>query len=59
MRDYDAITLPQGYRLDLGGDPCVVTLCRADGTVVAHFTHATDPEEMGRAADEDRQGKEG
>ena len=56
MRDYDTIRLPPGYRLDLVGDPCVVTLCRSDGTVVAHFTHATDLEEIRRVAEEDREG---
>ena len=53
MRDYDTLDLPAGYRLDLVGDPCVLTLCRSDGTVVARFTHATDPEEIRRAAEAD------
>ena len=56
MRDYDTIRLPPGYRLDLVGDPCVVTLCRSDGTVVAHFTHATDLAEIRHVAEEDREG---
>ena len=59
VRDYDALALPAGYRLDRVGDPCVLTLCCSDGTVVARFTHATDPEEIRRAAEEDREGREG
>ncbi len=59
MRDYyDTSRLPSGYRLDLVGDPYVVTLCRSDGTVVSRFTHATDREHI-RRADEHREGKEG
>jgi hypothetical protein len=57
MRDYyDTLRLPSGYYLDLVGDPCIVTLCRSDGTVVARFTHATDREQIWQAADEDRDG---
>ena len=59
VRDYDTLRLPAGYRLDLVGDPCVVTLCRSNGTVVGYFTHATDPEELRRAAKEDREGEGG
>ena len=40
--------------MDLVSDPCVVTLWRTDGTVVARFTPVTDPEEIRRAAEEDR-----
>jgi hypothetical protein len=43
-----------GYRLDLVSDPSVVVLRREDGTVVARFTHNVDPQEIMRAADEDR-----
>jgi hypothetical protein len=57
MRDYDTLRLPPGYRVDLVGDPGVLTLCRADGTVVARFTPVTDPEEIRRAAEEDREGQ--
>jgi hypothetical protein len=46
-------SLPSGYYLDMIGDPCVITLCRADGTVVARFTYASDPQEIRRAAEED------
>ena len=48
--------MPPGYRLDLAGDPCVITLRREDGTAVARFTHYADPEEIRQAAEEDRQG---
>ncbi len=54
MRDFDTLRLPQGYRLDLVGDPCVLTLCRADGTVVGRFTEASDLEQIRRAAEDDR-----
>jgi len=46
--------LPPGYRLDLLGDPCVIVLRCADGAVVARFTNNVDPEEIRRAAEEDR-----
>jgi hypothetical protein len=46
--------LPPGYRLDLVSDPSVVVLRREDGTVVARFTHHAVPQEIKRAADEDR-----
>ena len=57
MRDYGDL-LPSGYYLDLTGDPCVITLCRGDGTVVAHFTYASDPQEIRRAAEEDLEEKD-
>jgi hypothetical protein len=50
MRDYSDL-LPSGYYLDLIAEPSVITLCRADGTVVAHFTRATDPQEVKRVAE--------
>lgn len=52
MRDYGD-SLPSGYYLDLTADPCVITLFRAAGTVVARFTYAADPQEIRRAAQED------
>ena len=52
MRDYSDL-LPSGYYLDLTADPCVITLCRADGTVVARFTRAADPQEVKGLAEED------
>ena len=52
-KDETTTRLPSGYRLDLLGDPCVIVLCREDGTVVARFTHNVDPEEIRRAAEED------
>jgi hypothetical protein len=45
--------LPAGYALDLVGDPCVIVLRRADGSVAARFTKYVDPEEIRRAAEED------
>ena len=45
--------LPAGYTLDLLGDPCVIVLRRADGTVAARFTKHVDPEEIRRTAEED------
>ena len=48
--------MPQGYALDLLGDPCVIALRRADETVVARFTKYVDPEEIRRAAEEDHRG---
>ena len=58
MRDYGSLLLPPGYKLDLIGDPCVICLCRADGTVVAYFTPASDLQEIRRAAEEDRAARE-
>ena len=58
MRDYGEVLLPPGYKLDLVGDPCVISLCRADGTVVARFTHASEPHEIRRAAEKDRAERE-
>jgi hypothetical protein len=58
MRDYSNLVLPPGYKLDLVGDPCVISLCRANGTVVARFTYASDPQEIKRAAEEDRAKRE-
>jgi hypothetical protein len=43
-----------GYRLDLVSDPHMIIVRRSDGTVVARFTHFSDPEEIRRAAEEDR-----
>ena len=54
MRADDISRLPQGYRLDLIGDPCVIAVVREDGTVVARFTQNADPEEIRRAAEEER-----
>jgi hypothetical protein len=53
MRDDMTSRLPAGYSLDLVGDPCVIVLRRADGTVVARFTHVADPKEIALAAQED------
>jgi hypothetical protein len=59
MRDDETSRLPPGYSLDLVGDPCVIMLRRSDRTVVARFTHAADPEEIRRAAEEDTRARGG
>jgi len=60
MRQNDETTrLPPGYTLDLLGDPCVIVVRRADGTVVARFTSNVDPEQIRRAAEEDQRGPAG
>ena len=58
MRDYSNLVLPPGYKLEVVGDPCGISLCRANGTVVACFTYASDPQEIRRAAEEDRAKRE-
>jgi hypothetical protein len=46
--------LPEGYRLDLLGDPDAPALRRPDGTVVARFApRGLSPEAIGREALED------
>ena len=52
-REGASTRLPAGYTLDLLGDPCVIVLRRADGTVAARFTKHVDPEQIRRAAEED------
>ena len=62
IRDDFTTRLPAGYRLDLVGDPCIITLLRPDGTVAARFTRFADPEEIRHTAEEDhraRGGKDG
>ena len=54
MREREDSALPPGYHLDLVGDPCVVVLRREDGTIVARFSDHAVPEEVRRAAEEDR-----
>ena len=58
VRDQDPSQLPPGYRLDLVGDPCVIVLRRDDGAAVARFTRNVGPEEIRRAAEEDRAERE-
>ena len=58
-RNGETTRLPPGYTLDLVGDPCVIVLRRADGTVGARFTKHADPEEIRRAAEEDHGGGAG
>jgi hypothetical protein len=53
MRDSDTLHVPSGYHLDYVDDPCVISLCRPDGTIVARFTYAANLEEITRAAEED------
>jgi hypothetical protein len=50
--------LPAGYALDLVGDPCVIVLRRGGGAIVARFTRNVDPQEIRRAAEEDRAERE-
>jgi hypothetical protein len=52
MPDDETSRLPPGYRLDLGGDPCIIILRGPDGVVVARFSRNGDPEEIKRAAQE-------
>ena len=54
MRDENPSKLPARYTLDLAGDPCVIVLRRGGGAVVARFTRNVDPQEIRRAAEEDR-----
>jgi hypothetical protein len=54
-RNDEPTRLPPGYGLDLLGDPCVIVLRRADGTLVARFTKNVDPEQIRRAAEEERE----
>jgi hypothetical protein len=56
LRNDKSSRLPEGYSLDLMGDPCVIILRRPDGTVVARFTHSVDPEELRRTAEADSEG---
>jgi hypothetical protein len=58
-RNDESTRLPPGYTLDLLGDPCVIVVRRADGTVVARFTKNVDPEQIRRSAEEDRKGPAG
>ncbi len=53
MRDGDTPSLPSGYHLDLISDPDTITLQRPNGTVVARFTRAAEPEEIKLTAEED------
>ncbi len=57
MSDDVIAGLPPGYCLDLAGDPCIITLLRPDGTVVARFTRFAEPQEIRRAAEEDARAK--
>ncbi len=54
MSNENPSKLPAGYALDLVGDPCVIVLRRGGGAIVARFTRNVDPQEIRRAAEEDR-----
>jgi hypothetical protein len=54
VRDKNLSNLPAGYSLDLVDDPDVIVLRREDGSVVARFLPSVDPQEIRRAAEEDR-----
>ncbi len=54
MRGDSASRLPPGYALDLVSDPCVLILRNPEGEIVVRFTRKLDPEEIRRAAEEDR-----
>ena len=53
LHDDHLSKLPPGYSLDLVGDPCVIVL-RREGEMVARFTRNVHPQEIRRAAEEDR-----
>ena len=56
-RPYDNLTsgLPADYHLDLLSEPCVIILRRPGETVVARFSPFADPQEIRRAAEEERE----
>ena len=54
MGEENPSNLPEGYTLDLVGDPCVIVLLREEGSVVARFTRNVAPSSVRRAAEEDR-----
>jgi hypothetical protein len=54
IRDDLTSGLPAGYYVDLLSDPCIIILRRPGETVVARFTPFADPQEIRRAAEEDR-----
>ncbi len=45
MHDRSGSRLPEGYGLDLVGDPCIVILRDPEGEIVARFARDIDPEE--------------
>jgi len=58
VSDQNPSNLPAGYSLDLVGDPDVIVLRREDGSIVARFTHASNLQEIRRAAEEDLRDRE-
>ena len=57
MREETSSNLPLGYTLDLVGDLCIIALRRDGEVIVTRFTHSVDPEEMRRAAEDDRRAR--
>jgi hypothetical protein len=55
VHGYSDSRLPPGYALDVVSDPCLIILRGPDDAVVARFTRNVDPEEVRRAAEEDRE----
>jgi hypothetical protein len=53
VRDKNFSNLPAGYSLDLVDNPDVIALLREDGSIVARFTHASNLQQIRRAAEED------
>ena len=54
MHDENPFDLPSGYTLDLASDPGVIVLRREGEAMVARYTQNVDPQEIRRAAEEDR-----
>ena len=55
MRDDRNSRLPTGYTPDLVGDLCIIVPHNPDGKIVARLHRMVDPEEVRRAAEEDRE----
>jgi hypothetical protein len=58
VRDKNLSNLPAGYSLDLVDDPDVIVLRREDDSIVARFTHASNLQQIRRAAEEDLRDRE-
>jgi two-component SAPR family response regulator len=48
----DTLDLPTGYQLRR--EPDILSLCRSDGSIVASFSSAANPNEVRKVAEEDR-----
>jgi len=55
VRDDRNSRLPTGYTPDLVGDLCIIVPHNPDGKIVARRHRMVDPEEVRRAAEEDRE----